>query len=345
MSLHLILPAAVRRHLAVPVFFALACSAAGSLIVYYPLDEASGKVANDAATADGAQNATATVAASDWQVSGGILGGAVRFSPTAQADVDEAFIYNTASTTTSLLAGPPFTLSVWIKTTDATAFTHAAMYLGDSTQSAMYYALGTSPANMPQLVARNTTAVNTIAPTAANDGQWHNLVAVFAGTSSRSLYVDGKVVATSATLVNNPVLNRLGIGALTRSNQTDAYGGILDEAGLFDTAQSAVQVALLNAFPRYDNVTLNDTDFDLALNVFNTQSGNVNTGAWRWSYATGLSGVLGTTGTNGSNPFVVLDNAGNGLAATPVPEPSGLTLGACGLVAGWLRRPRRREVA
>src|SRR4030095_2140330 len=104
MNLHMVLPAAVGRRFVVPVFLALACSAAGSLVVYYPLDEATGNVANDAATADGAQNATSASAAPDWQVGGGILGGAVRFSPTAQADVDEAFIYNTASTTTSLLS-------------------------------------------------------------------------------------------------------------------------------------------------------------------------------------------------------------------------------------------------
>jgi hypothetical protein len=157
-------PTEIRRRFAALVFLSFANSAMAALVTYYPLDETSGNVANDTATADGAQNATSASAASDWQVGGGILGGAVRFSPTAQADVDEAFIYNTASTTTSLLSGPPFTFSLWIKTTDTTAWTHAAAYLGDGTQSAMYYAVGTTTSNIPQLVARNTTAVNTIGP-------------------------------------------------------------------------------------------------------------------------------------------------------------------------------------
>src|SRR3954454_12957808 len=96
---------------------AFAAAARATLVVYYPLDESSGNVAFDAAVADGAQNATATVAVSDWQSTSGMLGGGLRLSPTAQADVDEALIYNTASTGTSLLSGPPFTITLWFKTT------------------------------------------------------------------------------------------------------------------------------------------------------------------------------------------------------------------------------------
>ena len=99
-------------------------------------------------------------------------------------------------------------------------------------------------------------------------------------------------------------------------------------------------LALLNAFPRYDPVTLNDADFDTALAVFNTQSGSVTTGTWRWAYATGLAGTAGTTGTNGSNPFVVLDNSGNALSASPVPEPAGVTLGVFAAAGILLRRSR-----
>ena len=77
-------PTEIRRRFAALVFLSFANSAMAALVTYYPLDETSGNVANDTATADGAQNATSASAASDWQVSGGMLGGAVQFSPTAQ---------------------------------------------------------------------------------------------------------------------------------------------------------------------------------------------------------------------------------------------------------------------
>ncbi len=317
--------------------------AEAAIVIYYPLNETTGNVANDAAALGGVQSATAGIGASNWQSSSGILGGALQFSPTAQTDVDEALIYNTDNTATSILGSTPFTLSLWVKTTESSALTRAAVFLGNGTMTASYYAVGLAPnTNQPQLVARNTTAVNTLAPNAGNDGAWHHILAVFSAANSRTLYVDGQLSGSSATSVNHPVLNRFGIGALTRSNQTDSYGGLLDEVGLFDTGLTAPEAALLNAFPRYDNVPLDDSDFATALSVFNTQTGSVTTGAWTWSYATGLLGTAGTTGLNGSNPFVVMDDFGNGLAAAAVPEPSAVSFACVAMLIPLLRR--RREL-
>jgi hypothetical protein len=327
-----------------PIILALAlfgaCRADAAIVIYYPLNETAGNVATDAAALGGIQSATA-IGASNWQSSSGILGGAIQFSPTGQNDVDEALIYNTETTTTSILGSSPFTLSLWVKTTESSALTRAAVFVGNGTMASSYYAVGLAPStSQPQLVARNTTAVNTLAPNAANDGAWHHILAVFSAANSRTLYVDGQLSGSSATSVNHPVLNRFGIGALTRSNQTDSYGGLLDEVGLFDTGLTAPEAALLNAFPRYDNVPLDDPDFATALSVFNAQTGSVNTGAWTWSYATGLFGTAGTTGLNGGNPFVVMDDFGNGLAA--VPEPSSLSFVCVTMLVPLLRR--RREM-
>lgn len=314
--------------------FAAAMSAHAGLVIYYPLDEASGNVAFDQANNDGIQNATATVAASNWQTGSGIVGGALQLSPTGQADVDEALIFNG-----TIPAALPFTLSIWVKTTDATAANHAALYLGDATFD-HYYAVGTSATHIPQMIGRNTAVVATVGPSTVNEGMWHNLVAVYSAVNSRSFYVDGKLVGTSTTSVPAVTLTRFGVGALTRSTQTDAFSGMLDEVGMFDTALTGAEAALINAFPRYDNVPLSDSDYALALNVFNTQSGTVDTGTWEWSYATGLTGVQGSTGVNGGNPFVVLDSAGNGLVA--IPEPSVFALGALGALLLSRRRKSRQ---
>jgi hypothetical protein len=313
------------------------------LLIYYPLNETSGNVAIDAAISDGLQNATATVVASNWQAAGGILGGAIQFSPTSQTDVDEALIYNTASASTSILGSNPFTLSIWVKTTDTTNQNHAAIFLGEGNAFDHYYALGTSGAAVAQMIARSSSAnVITTTTGAINDGNWHNLVAVFSAPNSRTIYVDGRMAGSTVTSVAHPILNRFSIGALTRSSQTDAFSGLADEAGLFDTALTAPEAALLNAFPRYDNVPLDDTDFALALSVFNTQTGSVTTGTWTWNFASGLTGTLGTTGLSGGSPFVVLDNSGNGLIA--VPEPS-VSIIACAATLFPLLRRRRTMAA
>jgi MprA protease rhombosortase-interaction domain-containing protein len=138
--------------------------------------------------------------------------------------------------------------------------------------------------------------------------------------------------------VTHMILNRFGVGALTRNTQTDAFGGLLDEIGLFDIPLRPQEAALLNAFPRYDQVRLDDPDYTLALSVFDTQSGSVTTGDWTWSYATGLPGTMGDTGLSDGNPYVVLDGAGNGLAA--IPEPGVCALAFAGLLA-FARRHRR----
>lgn len=323
---------------AVLLLAALAPSASANLLIYYPLNETAGNIAGDAALGNGAQDA-ASVSIADWQSTSGILGGAIRFSPTAQSDTNEALVYNSGGS--PILSTTPFTLTCWIQTTNAGAFNRAAIFLGDGTMGSSYYALGMDPTNKGQQVARNTTAINNIGSVNINDGLWHQLTAVFASNTSRQLYVDGKLTGSGAsTSVPLPNLNRFAIGSLYRSAPTDAYSGLLDEVGAFDTAASAAQAALYNAFPRYDAVALNDPDFDTALTVFNTQTGSVNTGQWTWSYAAGLTGVQGATGLDLSgNPYVVLDGAGNGLAA--VPEPGVASLLVLGAVVGCRRRIRR----
>jgi MprA protease rhombosortase-interaction domain-containing protein len=330
------------RHLLLSsVILAVLCTPASqaALVIYYPLDETSGNVAFDAALADGAQDATSSSVA-DWQGVAGIIGGAIQLSPTGQPDVNEALIYNTANTGTSILTATPFTITLWFNTTNTIAFNRAAVFLGNSTQGSMYYAVGLNATNQANQIARNTTAVAITHTPTVNDGQWHQLTAVYSATNSRTFYVDGRLAGTNTVDVPHPILNRFGVGALTRAAQTDAFGGLLDEIGLFDTAFTPARAALLNAFPRYDAVRLDDPDFDTALSIFNTQSGSVTTGEWEWSFAASLPGIAGDTGLIEGNPYVTLDDLGNGLFANAIPEPA---TGALLLLAGLAGCSRRRR--
>lgn len=319
------------------VLSALSPSASADLLIYYPLNESSGNFALDAALGNGAQDALSASVA-DWQTTSGILGGALRFSPTGQNDVNEALIFNSS---TPIISGTPLTISLWLRTTDITPFNHAAAYLGDPTTATAYLAVGSNASSLPQLVARSaSTTQNTAGLTAINDGNWHQLTAVFSANNSRQFYLDGMLANSSIATVAFPNTTRFGIGALTRSTQTDAYAGLLDEIGLFNTAFSAQQAALLNAFPRYDNVPLDDPDFDTAISIFNSQAGSVDTGDWTWEYASGLLGPMGSTGFDGGMPYVVLDGGGNGLMA--VPEPALPAILATGALALLRRRQRTR---
>jgi hypothetical protein len=321
----------------VAILSALSLNASAELLIYYPLNESSGNFALDAALGNGPQDALSASTA-DWQTSAGILGGGLRFSPTGQNDVNEALIFNNSGV--SIIPATPFTISLWMRTTDTGAFNHAAVFLGDPLSGSAYFAVGMNATLQPQLVARNTTAINTAGPTPANDGNWHQLTAVFSANNSRQFYFDGMLANSSTTNVNFPTTSRYGIGALTRNAQTDAYSGLLDEIGLFNTAFSAQQAALLNAFPRYDNVPLDDPDFDAAISIFNSQTGSVDTGDWTWEYASGLLGPMGSTGFDGGQPYVVLDGGGNGLMA--VPEPALPAMLAAGALALLRRRQRAR---
>lgn len=321
-----------------------------ALVAYYPLNETSGNVANDAS--GNARHATSTVAGgnNNWQ-SGGIIGGAVQFTPTAQADMDEAFVHASgANITTSY----PFSMSTWFRTSSSSAFNQTMMnFSGNTTANSRYYSILMSSATGNPLAgqARNNTSNFTAnSGIVVNGGQWHQAVWVLSADNARTLYLDGVAVITDAQTVaplpaaDNP--RKLGIGGLMRSSNTasytDAFSGLLDDAGFWTDSLTATDVALMHAFGRYDGVALNQSAiFANAMNVFNTQSGTVDTGALDWAYATGLTGGVGSSGVSGGNPYVVLDASGNGLAA--IPEASAAVLAA--LAALSLTGRRRRAAS
>ena len=80
-------------------------------------------------------------------------------------------------------------------------------------------------------------------PTALNDGEWHQIVAVFDGTANvASLYIDGGIAASVS-------------GASTQSNTTDfliggttagpTFNGLIDDVRIYDNALTAGDVRAL----------------------------------------------------------------------------------------------------
>ena len=289
------------------------------LVLHYALDEASGKTAADASNTDGIQNAATTYATPLWQPAGGMIGGALRFTPTAQADVAQAFSYNSA---VPIISGYPFTMALWVRATPGTWYQVCAM-LGDQTTGGMYFELSMN-SSRASAMARNTSnsGVSATSPSTlpVADDAWHHLAGVFTSAASRTLYVDGVAVATNTTSVPFvPNNKRFSIGALMRDVPTQSFPGYLDDMGLWNTALSPQRVALIHALGRQSRVDLDDPAIGTLLVVNTSQSGFARAGDLVWVPATGLSGAIGATGIRNGQPYLVLNGSGGGLVALTRP--------------------------
>ena len=164
---------------------------------------------------------------------------AVKFETTGGNDHYEA-----PSTT---ITATPFTIDCWFKP-DATAAFQTLASLGHESTGSHFFTLGTDNSNPP--VARITrragggtqAAVSTSATTA---GQWHHLCAVFATTSSMTIYLDGANSTENTSLVI-PTVDVVTIGAVVSGGTPLNFAdGTIAYATLRDVALTALEVAEL----------------------------------------------------------------------------------------------------
>ena len=325
-------------------------------VAYYPLNEASGTIAHDA-SGNGRHLTTTSSPNSGgvnptWLPTGGPLGGAILFNATSQAGYTaQNFLWTTNSAAPYLaVTNYPFTIACWLQTSnycpsvaETSIWNQEWVYLGDGTQSALYYALGipqAAPGTATQ-EARNSTTILNNSPTTITNGAWHHLVGVYNSATSRVLYLDGIAVSTNTTSVTMvPYCNRIGIGGLTRSNPTDDVNGGLADVGFWVTSLSAAKIALIHGLGVFEQAQLNHPAIDGLLAAYTARSGTVQVGTDIWGYTNGLTGAVGSLAGSlaATNARIVLDSAGNGvqfLGVTPKPfitafsvTPSQIVLGA-----------------
>lgn len=319
--------------------------ARAAVVVHWELDESAGATAADSASAGGEQHGTSASAAPQWQPAGGILGGALRFTPTGQTDVNEAVTHT--STTNLIASSYPFTIATWVRTSASVSYREGFTFLGNQATGSQYAQTSkdpnnASPPSRAAAAARNTNFFAATGGPALSDNAWHHVVGVYTSATSRAVYVDGILGNTNATNVAAFPTTRFAIGALMRDSPTDSFNGLLDDVGLWDEALTPARVALVNGLGRAAGVVLDDPAIDQVQAVFTAQTGSATAGPYQWQYATGLgSTTVGTTGTIGGDPFIVLDASGNGVRGVPEPGISSMVAAAAaGLLSARRRRPK-----
>lgn len=134
----------------------------------------------------------------------------------------------------------PFTVSVWVKT-GYSGPEQAVVNLADPAVDNSYYGIYLSEGRAG-LVAGNT-ASGTITGDEVNDGQWHNIVAVFSSSTERTLYVDGIVNGTASAGVSfNNDADRWSVGVWGDSSPSGYFEGTIDEVRLWDKAMDQSEV-------------------------------------------------------------------------------------------------------
>ena len=243
----------------------------------------------------------------------------------------------------------PFSLSIWVNTTEAANVTDKALGIEDQAATDRDFSLAVVTANrVGGQIGRNGALDQTVGTTNIANGSWHLLTGTFTSATSRTLYIDGKFVGTrtvSELLWANNTTTRVNVGGFLRaSGLVDQFNGALDDAGYFDNDLFASDAALIYGLGQTGGIGLDQLDEAQALNNMLTGSTGL-IGGFSWQKASGLSGTTGDFGgsVGGGDAFIVTDASGNGIQL--VPEPCAMGLLVVGVSALGMFRRRNRPVS
>lgn len=202
---------------------------------------------------------------------------------------------------TNMMTAYPFTMSTWVKAT-STAGTRGIMSYARSSSATIMYNIEHADTVLRQ-GAQNTTARYNNALTPFTTTEWFLVTAVYNSSTSREIYVNGTLDATSATSANysSNAANRLNIGRLANNAPAGTYfSGCVDDVRLYASALTSSQVyqlyvrsaTLTTALVYTGSPFLTGTISSPLDRITVTLSGKVytgtNNGNGTWSIATGL---------------------------------------------------------
>ena len=184
----------------------------------------------------------------------------------------------------------------------------------------------------------NWMLIVTTLPTAS--GTIQNVSTYLNGAVRANTTTQTQAVLTSSTNALAGTAFRLGTSANNNATNTapniQFFGGLVDDVAVWDESLTPGEIKGLYDVGNTVALSYTANLFDLLKQVHDAASGSTTIGGLDWTYATGLSGPAGLTGSGG-NYTLVLD-AGNGTGLVAVPEPSAVLLGSLGLLILLRRR-------
>jgi hypothetical protein len=224
------------------IIFLLTITSIGhtSIVAHWMFDEAGGSTT----AYDSAGSYDGTLLGSASFVASGVAGGAISLTESSGDLVDMGNVLGFSYSDMSV--------SAWIQTTTTESDTfilskHHATYVKGyllgvnanggygSTSKAWFY-------NSDQ------TDTELISTTTVNDGNWHNIVAVYDRDGNKELYVDGSPAeAYNASHPMNTNSGHFLIGGVTAKDGTliPTYTGLIDDVQIYDQSLTSNQVQFL----------------------------------------------------------------------------------------------------
>lgn len=242
-----------------------------SPIAHWDLNENTGSVVYDK-TGNGNTSSAFTGNVS-WIT--GKLSGGLKFN----GNNDVVRIPETASTT-DLGNADSYTVSAWVKTTDATAGTDDIVAKhGSNTGAAPLRIYLTSTARVPGFVIRDASTGRDVTGTAGvNDGRWHHIVGVRdVANDAVYLYVDGLLVDSDSDNTTGSLANDhdISFGNGRNGYGADPYNGDIDAVSIYNYVRTPAQVAWdYNQGAPIAHWEMNETSWNTTANEVKDSSGN-----------------------------------------------------------------------
>lgn len=153
-----------------------------------------------------------------------------------------------ASSSAPEFTAEPFSVACWVRADNDTA-THSPFGLGDTAVTTTYFSIFLSGGfgDLIQVRARDGVAgaadANTSTVFSAN--VWHNVVGVWASSTSRAAYIDGGSKGTNTDSRSVTSTDTVSLGRVTTSTPGLYLDGKLAECGFWNVALTDAEVATL----------------------------------------------------------------------------------------------------
>lgn len=242
------------RSMFVCVVAALSAVASADLVAHWRFDEPAGS----AIAADETGNYPGTLLNDADFVPGGVAGGALELNRATNDLVSVGDVLG-------LNGGQSFTVQCWVKTTDTTESFPIAKHHSGISQGWLMCINPSGGAygqqNKAWFYTANAPGGEVIGTTDANDGQWHQIVAVFIAGNEKRIYVDGAPIeGTSIANDPTPINAALLFGGLFVGGQaTNIFEGMIDDIQIYNQALGDADVQFLFENP---GLTVCGADFN-----------------------------------------------------------------------------------